>query len=198
VGMFGAISTEKSIRIKDKIQHTLTIPCKFAQAYKDLVGFSLSEKAEALDKLIEYNARDPIHTQSEALDKIPELGHVIAQTGKLLSMPGQSRTYGRWVKKESIGRRTLTRYLGEFEAKRKVSHLEEADEQQVHENLALLRSAVQADVFWDEIVELIYHEDPKEYVYDFTVPGNDSFMVDNNIMVHNTLNKVLLRTGDCC
>jgi DNA-directed RNA polymerase II subunit RPB1 len=45
-----------------------------------------------------------------------------------------------------------------------------------------------ADVLWDEIVELVYHEDPHTYVYDFTVPGNDSFMVDDNILVHNTLN----------
>ena len=188
VGMFGAVSSEKSVRIKDKIQHTLNIPCKFAQAYKERVGFSLSEKVDALNKVIEYNEREEIHTQSEQLDKIPELGHVIAQTGKLLTMPGQSRTYGRWAKKESIGRRTLERYVGEFEAKLETSELDETADKQVRENLALLRSAVEADVFWDEIMELIYHEDPKEFVYDFTVPGNDSFMVDNNIMVHNTLN----------
>lgn len=190
VGMFGAISSEKSVRIKDKIQHTLNIPCKFAQTYKEQVGFSLPEKTEALDKVIEYNEREENHTQSEQLDKIPELGHVIAQTGKLLMMPGQSRTYGRWAKKESIGRRTLERYVAEFEAKFLETELEETADKQVRENLALLRSAVEADVFWDEITELIYHEDPKEFVYDFTVPGNDSFMVDNNIMVHNTLNSV--------
>jgi DNA-directed RNA polymerase beta' subunit len=188
VGMFGAVSSEKSVRIKDKIQHTLNIPCKFAQAYKERVGFSLSEKVDALNKVIEYNEREEIHTQSEQLDKIPELGNIIAQTGKLLTMPGQSRTYGRWAKKESIGRRTLERYVGEFEAKLQQTELEETADKQVRENLALLRSAVEADVFWDEIMELIYHEDPKEFVYDFTVPGNDSFMVDNNIMVHNTLN----------
>ena len=188
VGMFGAVSSEKSVRIKDKIQHTLNIPCKFAQAYKERVGFSLSEKVDALNKVIEYNEREEIHTQSEQLDKIPELGNIIAQTGKFLTMPGQSRTYGRWAKKESIGRRTLERYVGEFEAKLETSELDEAADKQVRENLALLRSAVEADVFWDEITELIYHEDPKEFVYDFTVPGNDSFMVDNNIMVHNTLN----------
>ena len=188
VGMFSAISSEKSVRIKDKVQHTLNVPCKFASAFKEQVGFSLPEKAEALDKVIEYNEREENHTQSEQLDKIPELGHVIAQTGKLLVMPGQSRTYGRWAKKESIGRRTLERYVAEFEAKFQETELDETADKQVRENLALLRSAVEADVFWDEIMELIYHEDPKEFVYDFTVPGNDSFMVDNNIMVHNTLN----------
>jgi len=35
---------------------------------------------------------------------------------------------------------------------------------------------------------LKYLDDPKTFVYDFTVPGNDSFMVDDSIFVHNTLN----------
>ncbi len=192
VGMFGRISSETSIRIPGKVQHTLNIPCKFAQAYKDRVGFTLQHKAEALDQIIAYNNREDVVTQLELLDKIPELGKIIAQTGKLLRFPDQSRTYGRWAKKESIGRRTLERYVGEFEAKLEETKMEEKDAQQVRENLAVLRSAVDADVFWDEIVELIYHEDPKEYVYDFTVPGNDSFMVDNNILVHNTLNKCIV------
>jgi intein/homing endonuclease len=51
-------------------------------------------------------------------------------------------------------------------------------------------SAAYSDVIWDEIVSLEYLEDPKEFVYDFTVPGNDSFMVDDCILVHNTLNSV--------
>ena len=103
-------------------------------------------------------------------------------------MPGQSRTYGK--KKESISRRTLINYVADF---KKISTTDE----NVKENIKLMESALRADVIWDEIVELIYHNDPKEYVYDFTVPGNDSFMVDCNVLVHNTLNKMMLRTGDC-
>ena len=44
------------------------------------------------------------------------------------------------------------------------------------------------DIMWDEIETIEILNDPQEYVYDFTVPGNDSFMVDNGILVHNTLN----------
>jgi hypothetical protein len=104
-------------------------------------------------------------------------------------MPGQSRTYGRWAKKDAIGRQTLEKYVAEFDAK--IAELTEKVEKipiQVEQNMMILKSALNADVVWDEIVELIYHEDPKEYVYDFTVPGNDSFMVDCNVLVHNTLN----------
>jgi len=150
---------------------------------------------EALDELIAYNEREDAHSTKDLIDMIPELGNIIAQTGKLLKMPAQSRTYGRWAKKDSIGRQTLEKYVTDFE--NKIEEMKEEVEEIVKENMKLLKSAVDADVFWDEIVELNYYADPKEYVYDFTVPGNDSFMVDCNVLVHNTLNKVLLRTGGC-
>jgi len=189
VGLFGSMSEESSVHIKDKVQHTLVILPKYAKDFKERVGFHLPEKAAALDQIIAYNSRDNAHAKPEAIDKIPELGQTIAETGRLLRMPGQSRTYGRWAKKDAISRQTLEKYVAEFEAK--IAELTDAVEKipiQVEQNMMILRSAINADVVWDEIVELIYHEDPKEYVYDFTVPGNDSFMVDCNVLVHNTLN----------
>ena len=189
VGLFGCMSKETSVRMKDDIQYTLVIPRKFAFDYKDKIGFNLPEKVTALDEIIQYNNRPDAHSVQEMIDKIPELGQTIAETGRLLKMPGQSRMYGRWAKKDAIGRQTLEKYVAEFEAK--ITELTDEVEKipiQVEQNMMILRSAVDADVVWDEIVELIYHEDPKEYVYDFTVPGNDSFMVDCNVLVHNTLN----------
>jgi DNA-directed RNA polymerase beta' subunit len=55
-------------------------------------------------------------------------------------------------------------------------------------SVQLLEQAIYSDIVWDEIVELKLINDTGEYVYDFTVPGNDSFMVDNCVLVHNTLN----------
>jgi hypothetical protein len=188
-GIFAAIGMESSVRYPNKNQHTLNILPKFAKLYKEQVGFHMPEKAAALDEIITYNARENAHAKPEALDKIPELGPTIAELGKLLKMPGQSRTYGRWGKKDAIGRQTLEKYVKEFQAK--INEMDENLEKydnKINENMKILTSAVNADVVWDEIVELIYHEDPKEYVYDFTVPGNDSFMVDCNVLVHNTLN----------
>ena len=189
VGLFGTMSQETSVRIKDKVQHTLVLLPKFAKLFKEEVGFHMPEKAAALDEVIAFNAREDAYAKPEAVDKIPELGNTIAALGKLLKMPGQSRIYGRWAKKDSIGRQTLEKYIKEFQAK--ISTMEENAEKydsQITDNMKILESAMNADVVWDEIVELIYHEDPKEYVYDFTVPGNDSFMVDCNVLVHNTLN----------
>ena len=185
--MFGVMGEEKSASIPDKVFYTLNLPRKFAATYKKNVGFLLKEKADALEQLILYNERDDVHRQQEMIDKIPELGSIIAQTGKLLRMPGQSRTYGRWTKKESIGRKTLEDYIGNFKEMMAV-YVDPIVKDAVEANIALLESALIGDVLWDEIVELVYLDDPKEYVYDFTVPGNDSFMVDDNILVHNTLN----------
>ena len=58
---------------------------------------------------------------------------------------------------------------------------------QINNKLRILKQAANSDVLWDEIVNLEYINDYKDYVYDFTVPGNDSFMVDNGVLVHNTL-----------
>jgi DNA-directed RNA polymerase beta' subunit len=185
--MFGVLGQEKTKNMPGKIMYTVSIPKKFAELYKKTIGFELEEKAKELQKIIEYNDREEAHSQQEMIDKIPELGGVIAQTGKLLRMPGQSRTFGRWTKKESIGRRTLGEYIEQFKEMMNV-YVDPIVEQQVRTNIAIMESALDADVMWDEIVDLVYLDDPKEYVYDFTVPGNDSFMVDDNILVHNTLN----------
>lgn len=190
-GLFGTLAEETSVRIEGVVQYTLTILRKMALEYQERIGFKLPEKAEALAEIVAYNKRTDAHSKQEAIDKIPELGAIIAETGKLLRMPGQSRTYGRWLKKDAIGRRTLEKYIDNFEVKLSEGNITDATTlEKINENITALKSALNADVIWDEIVELIYHSDPKEYVYDFTVPGNDSFMVDNNILVHNTLNSV--------
>jgi hypothetical protein len=187
-GLFGTVSQETSVRMEGKVQHTLCILRKFAQTFKDEIGFELAEKADSLEQIIKYINRTNKHSSMELIDKIPELGRIVAETGKLLEMPGQSRTYGRWVKKESIGRQTLETYIAHFEDRLAENRVDSAVQQQVQTNLTIMKSALNADVIWDEITDLVYLDDPKEYVYDFTVPGNDSFMVDNNILVHNTLN----------
>ncbi len=188
-GVFAAIKQETSIRIPGAVMYTANVIRKHAAQFEKIIGLSLPEKAAALTQIVTYNDRADFHSQKEELDMIPELGEVIAETGRLLKMPGQSRIYGRWASKTAIGRRTMERYIGDFLEMMKV-YVDPAVEMQVKRNIAILESARQADVIWDEIVALDYQDDPHELVYDFTVPGNDSFMVDDNIFVHNTLNSV--------
>ena len=189
-GVFGSLCEERSVRIPDAVMYTLNVIRKHAATFQKEIGFYLPEKAAGLQEIIAYNVRDAKNLREE-IDMIPELGDVIATTGRLLKMPGQSRNYGRYgsdrvCKKSAIGRRTLESYIQEFRA---TSASASADaENEVKANMAILESAAASDVIWDEITSLEILEDPNEMVYDFTVPGNDSFMVDDSIFVHNTLN----------
>jgi DNA-directed RNA polymerase beta' subunit len=264
--------------------HTAQISRKYAQKIKDEIGLVVKIKADGLDEIIKYVDRDDAHAQPELIDKIPEMGNILATIGKGLEMDGQSRLYRRFINKESIGRRTLTEYNQRFEetlAQRKremvdryneyshiidnlknmmmesprnirdqivlspedgasiahigrgkknkglgapprtgglgqwtrakyigqntlqklIDYFEEENEiqytesrkvieEQVEPAMALVRKALAADVVWDEIIDLEIIKDDGTLVYDFTVPGNDSFMVDCGVLVHNTLNSV--------
>ena len=57
----------------------------------------------------------------------------------------------------------------------------------VRQLIKLVHQAINSDVIYEEITDITYIDDPNEYVYDFTVPGSESFMVNDGIMVHNTL-----------
>jgi DNA-directed RNA polymerase beta' subunit len=190
VGFFTVLGQEASVRIPGKVMWTLNVLKNNARQFKEQIGLSLPEKGVALDQIIEYTERNEKHDTKELYDKIPEVGELIAETGKLLKMPGQSRNYGRWLKKESVGRLTLQNYLSDFKEMFALTKntLSADTYDTVKGNLAALESAANSDVVWDEITDLIYLDDPKTFVYDFTVPGSESFMVDDCIMVHNTLN----------
>ena len=182
-GFFGVLGEETSIRIPGKVMYTINVLKRHAKKFKEEIGLKLDEKAAALDAIVKYMARDNKHDTKEMYDKIPACGNLIAEVGKELNMPGQSRNYGRWTKKESVGRLTLMKYIHDFKAA-----TNSATEKSTLSKIEALESAVDSDVVWDEITALEYLDDPKEFVYDFTVPGNDSFMVDDCILVHNTLN----------
>ena len=193
-GVFGTLCEEKSVRMPDQVMYTLNVLRKHAAIFQQEIGLHLTEKGAALQEIVDYNTRTDGHSLKEEIDMIPELGDVIAETGRLLKMPGQSRTYGRYgsdraVKKTAIGRRTLEAYISEFHEMMQI-RMDPAVTDKVTANMAILESAAKSDIIWDEITELEILDDPKELVYDFTVPGNDSFMVDDSIFVHNTLNSV--------
>lgn len=185
IGVFGSkcLEAKKEEHLGDL--HTIQISRKYAEIFKNEVGFVVESKKNALEKVIEYINDDTRLNSKEIIDKIPELGEAIAYIGRKLELPGQSRNYGRWAKKDSIGRNTLIGYIKIFEDANEEKKL--AD---VTAKIAILKQAAYSDVVWDEIIDIEYIEDPKEYVYDFTVPGNDSFMVDCGVLVHNTLNSV--------
>jgi intein/homing endonuclease len=156
------------------------IPYKYAEKYLNNIGSDDEIKLQKINGLVEYANRNNAHDKAEYIDKIPNLGNIIAKCGKDLKLEGQSRTYGRWKKKESIGRATLGKYIKVFE--------NEDKEKIIQREINILKQAYNNNVRWDEIVEIKNIDDPKEYVYDFTVPGNQTFLTGDGIIVHNTLN----------
>ena len=173
---FGIAGTIHMRTVKGNSLWEVVILTKHADLYRAHIGSDIH--ADTLGELVEYTKRV---TSGDVVDKIPGVGHIVAKCGQVLRLPGQSRTYGRWAHKESIGRKTLEKYLRVFE-----SH---SNARLVCDEIAILRQAVDSSVMWDEIVDMaVYTPDQTEYVYDFTVPGNQTFMTDECVVVHNTLN----------
>jgi DNA-directed RNA polymerase beta' subunit len=169
----------ENVRQNKPLYH-FAISSSYAHIYKEKIGSVVKE--DKLEELCNYVNRSNIHSLSNDIDKIEGLGEIIAKCGKELKLPGQSRNYGRWKNKTSIGRRTLQKYIKIFK--------QEIGEQNIlQDEIKLLEQAVNSNIIWDEIINIeIYTPDQNEYVYDFTVPGNQTFMENNGIIVHNTLN----------
>nr|QBK85574.1 MAG: DNA-directed RNA polymerase subunit alpha [Marseillevirus LCMAC101] len=178
-GIFGTFGVEKKNQ-KNPL-HYYIILRKYARLFLDNIGSDFPEKLFAIQEIVDYNEREDVHSRREDIDRIPEMGEEIARVAKPLGLPGYSRNYGRWTRgKTSIGRETLTQYREVFDTQAEVL------DQKI--NLSLIDQAINSDVIWDEIVEIEIIDDPKELVYDFGVEGNHTFMIQNGIFVHNTLN----------
>jgi DNA-directed RNA polymerase beta' subunit len=175
IGIFVSFTEENK---QNKPLYHLIISNKYASLYKNKIG-SITHK-EKLDNLVEYTERKAFSLR-EDIDKIPGLGEIIAFIGKTLNINGHSRKYGRWMKKKSIGRRTLEKYIQEFESNE--------NSRCVYNEINILKQACYSGIVWDEVVEINEYKDYKyKYVYDFTVPETQTFMTNDGIIVHNTLN----------
>ena len=157
----------------------LNIPSKYAKKYQEKIGTDLHNNK--LLNIVAFIERNNPTFVSEQIDKINGLGEIIAYCGKKLELPGQSRTYGFWKNKDSIGRRTLEKYYNVFNSHK--------NKNLIKPELKLLEQAVNSNVIWDEIINIeITTPSQSDFVYDFTVPGNQTFMTDYGVIVHNTLN----------
>jgi DNA-directed RNA polymerase II subunit RPB1 len=159
--------------------YNLAISAKYSRQYQESIGSQVH--GDKLQALVDYIDRDSAHDLSDEIDKINGLGAIIAKCGKTLKLPGQSRNYGRWAKKDSIGRRTLQKYIQIFDSHENANLIKD--------ELSILNQAANSGVVWDEIKKIeVWTPEQTEYVYDFTVPGNQTFMTDYGIIIHNTLN----------
>jgi DNA-directed RNA polymerase beta' subunit len=176
---FDIVGNFKSENNKGSMLYHLNISSKYAKKYQTSIGSILHQ--EKLENMVKFIERNDVKFLSEQIDKINGMGEIIAHCGKTLKLPGQSRTYGFWKNKETIGRRTLEKYYNTFN--------EHENKELIKEELLLIEQAITSNVIWDEIINIEYYTpNQTNYVYDFTVPGNQTFMTDYGVIVHNTLN----------
>lgn len=168
-GIFGMIYEETC---------TVEISHNYIRTFLECIGTDIQQKKEDMEKI------DSLCISNCEYDKIPELGHIIARLGNDLRLSDNLDIY------ESIGRHTLIKHIERFYDKYNEiqSTLDASMRSNIKSDIDYLKMISEGDVIWDEIVEITELNDPKEYVYDFTVPGNETFMVNEGIIVHNTLN----------
>ena len=165
-----------SVSVEGSQLHHLALCTKYADLYVKHIGSHIAAKQAALASIVAHNHREDCKSQMEFMDKIPHLGALLASTAKRLGLPRSSE---QWVRRESIGRRTLGKYIRQFEELGGVS----ADD------MAAFSQAYNGDVLWDQITHIeIIPENTQKLVYDLSVEGAETFMLGSGILVHNTLN----------
>ncbi len=167
-----------SIKSKSKNQFALIIPHRYAKKFYEEINFSVENKKSELEKLV--NSLNDEKTY-DSIDMIPSIGDALTKLGEMVDYP--KIILKKFERKQKIGRATLQRHLRRIEElgiKKGVNVL-------ALKEYWLLKKAVESDVVWDEIVEIeeiIYN---KEYVYDISVEGLETFTTFDGVLTHNTM-----------
>jgi len=182
---FEIFSSIKENFVRGSNIYNCNVSSKYSVQYEKYIGSLLH--TQQLNALCEYVNRKKTHKVSDYIDKINGVGEIVVDCAKILKLPDQSRNYGYCKTKESIGRQTLEKYIQIFK-----SH---PDSNKITKELSILQQAVTSNVVWDEIVDIqTYTPSQDIFVYDVTIPGNETFMTDYGVIVHNTLNSVTFET----
>lgn len=166
-----------------KALYHMGIFTKYAENYMKYIGSNYKYKLDDIKAMIDYNNRDDCKSKMEFMDKIPKLGEHITNIARRLGLDKVSRTYLRWANIESIGRRTLKKYIDRYEMFGQRTGID------INDELEILRQGYNCDVIWDKITSIeIIPEDSSKLVYDLSIENSETFMLGSGILVHNTLN----------
>lgn len=177
--IFGLIKKNTSNHSKDLngATYKLLILSHYHELYKEHIGTLLHK--DKLNNMFEYELHTDIYNIYDHIDRINGLGKLITNCDMKLDLSEQNRICKQ--RTYAISRRVLEKYINVLENHSKAIT--------ITNEIELLKQARDSDVIWDEIISIDkYTPDQGEYVYDFTVPGNQTFMINNGILVHNTLN----------
>lgn len=170
-----------SFKVRDKkSQHWLLIPYKYAPLFLAYISSDIEYKRIALEELAEKSKKFWNNKSQDYTDMISGFGDLFKNTARKLGYP--TRYVNNFTNRQKIGRTALFRYMKLFEdiAKKKNINIEE--------ELKIMSRMFNSDVIWDEIVKIEYVDYDKEFVYDLSVPGLETFTTAEGIITHNTLN----------
>lgn len=170
---FGIFATKHTSK-----QHWLVIGHKYAERFGEKIGFVSQKKIERLDKL------RALRNKQDYIDVIDGFSALLLETARKLNYP--SRYVNSATERQKIGREALLRHIEVFEA------LSQKNKVDIKKELALMRQMYEADVVWDEIVEIEKVKPSSEHVYDFTVEGTETFTTFDGIITHNTMRSYTL------
>ncbi len=158
----------------DKKSHNLSISYRYAGRFLELIGSDREEKKRQLETLSSLSLSQGYNL----VDVIPGIGEELSKAACLAGIP--SRLTNNFRKRGYVGRSTLVKYISLIEsaAKKKKIHVPQ---------LAMLQRAAQSHVVWDEIEKIEHVETAHQYVYDFTVPGTETFTTFEGVITHNTM-----------
>lgn len=167
VGIYGSINN-----LNNEF-YSYQIHKKYIKLFKENIILCVENKLNELNNIINFidNNKYLIY---ENIDNIPLVNKIISECLNIT------------INKKDYDRETLGKFINLIEERYKNN--KNINKNNIIYNLEILKQAYNSDIIWDEIVEINILEDNKEYVYDFTIPGTETFMVGNGILVHNTLN----------
>ncbi len=162
-----------------KGQHWLLIPYKYAPQYLEFIGSDIDYKLKDLEIMAD-KAKKFWNTKSQDYtDMISGFGNLFYDTAKKLGY--RTRYINNFTKRQKIGRTALYKYIKIF---KNIAIEKNID---IKNELEIMNRMFSSDVIWDSIEKIEYVENEYEYVYDFSVPGLETFTTFDGIITHNTL-----------
>lgn len=165
---------------KDHKQHYLMIPYKYAPIFLEKIGSDIEYKRNDLIKLADLAKKNAFISYKDEIDMIGGFGNLLVDISKKLGLP--TRYVNSATKRQKIGRSALLRHINNFETIAKQNGVDISSE------LEILHRMANSDVVWDAIEKVEYVDYSQGYVYDFSVPGLETFTTFDGIVTHNTLN----------
>lgn len=154
-------------------QHWLIIGHKYANLFREKIGFVSKEKSEKLNRVCDLKKKQ------DYIDVFDGFDNLLLETARKLNYP--SRYVNSATNRQKIGREALLRHMEIFDVLSRKNNID------IKKELAVMRQMYEADVVWDEITEIEKVQPSSEYVYDFTVEGTETFTTFDGITTHNTM-----------